>query len=69
MRKSMNSGGDDTGCAQRAERQASMRQALDAVAQAGVFADIGDVAAWQHETRTDRAQPDPRVDLAEMPRI
>jgi len=53
----MNSGGDDTGCAQRAERQASMRQALDAVAQAGVFADIGDVAAWQHETRTDRAQP------------
>lgn len=53
----MNSGGDDTGCARRAERQAAMRQALDAVAQAGVFADIGDAAAWLHETRADRAQP------------
>ena len=42
---------------ERTERQAVMRQALDAVAQAGTFAHINDVSAWQRETRADRKQP------------
>jgi hypothetical protein len=40
----MNNVIDDMGCAQRAERQSAMRQALEAVAQAGVFAHIDDAA-------------------------
>lgn len=42
---------------QAAERQAAMRQALEAVAQAGVFAPIDDASDWQREMRADRAQP------------
>jgi hypothetical protein len=53
----MNNVIDDMGCAQRTERQAAMRQALEAVAQAGVFAHIDDAADWQREQRADRAQP------------
>lgn len=41
----------------RTERQDAMRQALDAVAQAGMFAHIDDAADWQREQRTDRTQP------------
>ena len=41
----------------RAERQATLRQALGAVAQAGTFAHIDDASAWQREARTERAQP------------
>ena len=53
----MNNVIDDMGCAQRAERQSAMRQALEAVAQAGVFAHIDDADDWQREQRADRAQP------------
>jgi hypothetical protein len=39
------------------DRPAAMRQALTAVAQAGTFATVDDVSAWQRELRVDRAQP------------
>lgn len=39
------------------DRRAAMRQALTAVAQAGTFATVDDVSAWQRELRVDRAQP------------
>ncbi|MEF8723738.1 hypothetical protein E4Q23_18230 [Candidatus Accumulibacter phosphatis] len=42
---------------QRTERQAAMRQALDAVAQAGMFAHIDDAADWQREQRAEPTQP------------
>ena len=38
--------------ANRSERQAKLRDALAAVAQAGTFARIDDAAAWQREMRT-----------------
>ena len=38
-------------------RQTAIRQALTAVAQAGTFATVDDVSAWQRELRVDRAQP------------
>ena len=41
----------------RSERQAKLQQALDAVAQAGIFAHIDDVSDWQHDIRSDRTQP------------
>jgi hypothetical protein len=41
----------------RTERQATLRHALAAVAQAGIFAHIDDAAAWQREMRTERTQP------------
>ena len=41
----------------RADRQAAMRQALVAVAQAGTFAHIDDASAWQREARTEHQQP------------
>ncbi len=41
----------------RSERQATLRHALNAVAQAGAFASIDDAAAWQREMRTERTQP------------
>jgi hypothetical protein len=41
----------------RTERQATLRHALAAVAQAGTFAHIDDAAAWQREMRTERTQP------------
>ena len=34
-----------------------MRQALDAVAQAGMFAHIDDAADWQREQRAEPTQP------------
>ena len=40
----------------RVERQANMRSALAAVAQAGTFAQVDDASAWQREVRTDRPQ-------------
>lgn len=43
--------------ANRSERQARLRTALAAVAQAGSFAHIDDAAAWQREMRTERTQP------------
>ncbi|MQM32291.1 MAG: hypothetical protein CRU78_18025 [Candidatus Accumulibacter phosphatis] len=43
--------------ADRAQRQAALRQALLAVAQAGTFAHIDDASAWQREARVDRALP------------
>ena len=43
--------------ANRSERQATLRHALAAVAQAGTFAHIDDAAAWQREMRTERTQP------------
>jgi hypothetical protein len=42
------------------DRPAAMRQALTAVAQAGTFATVDDVSAWQRELRVDRAQPGAR---------
>jgi hypothetical protein len=42
---------------QRAKRQANLRQALAAMAQAGTFAHIDDACAWQREVRADRLQP------------
>ena len=45
----------------RMERQANLRQALAAVAQAGTFAHIEDACAWQREVRAERPQPG-RVD-------
>ncbi|MBK7004633.1 MAG: hypothetical protein IPH37_05345 [Burkholderiales bacterium] len=41
----------------RIERQANLRQALAAVAQAGTFAHIDDAVAWQREMRAERPQP------------
>jgi len=41
----------------RAQRQAALRQALLAVAQAGTFAHIDDASAWQREARVDRVLP------------
>lgn len=41
----------------RLERQATLRKALAAVAQAGTFAHVDDVSAWQREVRADRPQP------------
>ncbi len=41
----------------RIERQANLRQALSAVAQAGTFAHIDDAVAWQREMRAERPQP------------
>jgi hypothetical protein len=41
----------------RIERQANLRQALAAVAQAGTFAHIDDAGAWQREVRAERPQP------------
>jgi len=41
----------------RSERQAKLQQALDAVAQAGIFAHIADVSDWQRDIRADRTQP------------
>ena len=43
--------------ANRSERQATLRHALAAVAQAGTFAHIDDAAAWQREMRSERTQP------------
>ena len=43
--------------ANRSERQAALRHALAAVAQAGTFAHIDDAAAWQREMRSERTQP------------
>ena len=43
--------------ANRSERQATLRHALAAVAQAGTFAHIDDAATWQREMRTERTQP------------
>jgi len=40
----------------RSERQAKLQQALDAVAQAGIFSHIDDVSDWQREIRADRTQ-------------
>jgi hypothetical protein len=42
---------------QREQRQANLRQALTAVAQAGIFARIDDASAWQRDVRADRPQP------------
>ncbi len=41
----------------RLERQANLRQALAAVAQAGTFAHIEDACAWQREVRAEHPQP------------
>jgi hypothetical protein len=41
----------------RTERQANLRQALAAVAQAGTFAHIDDAGAWQRALRSERPQP------------
>ena len=41
----------------RRERQANLRQALAAVAQAGTFAHIDDAGAWQREVCAERPQP------------
>jgi hypothetical protein len=41
----------------RFERQANLRQALAAVAQAGMFAHVGDAGAWQREVRAERPLP------------
>jgi len=41
----------------RVERQANLRQALAAVAQAGTFAHVEDAGAWQREVRAERPQP------------
>ena len=41
----------------RVQRQARLQQALAAVAQAGIFANIEDASAWQRELRTERPQP------------
>ena len=41
----------------RIERQANLRQALAAVAQAGTFAHVEDAGAWQREVRTERPHP------------
>ena len=41
----------------RLERQANLRQALAAVAQAGTFAHVEDAGAWQREVRVERPQP------------
>ena len=41
----------------RLERQANLRQALAAVAQAGSFAHIDDASAWQREVRAERPLP------------
>lgn len=43
--------------ADRATRQARLRQALDALAAAGTFAEIDDAVAWQREVRADRPLP------------
>lgn len=41
----------------RLERQANLRHALAAVAQAGTFAHIDDAGAWQREVRAERPLP------------
>lgn len=41
----------------RLERQANLRQALAAVAQAGTFAHVEDASVWQREVRAERPQP------------
>lgn len=41
----------------RLNRQANLRRALEAVAQAGTFAHIDDASAWQREVRTERPLP------------
>lgn len=41
----------------RLERQANLRQALAAVAQAGTFAHVENAGAWQREVRAERPQP------------
>jgi hypothetical protein len=43
--------------ADRATRQARLREALDALASAGTFGSIDDAVAWQHEVRADRPLP------------
>ena len=43
--------------ASRTQRQAMLRHALAAVAQAGTFAHIDNAAAWQREMRSERTQP------------
>jgi hypothetical protein len=41
----------------RLERQATLRRALAAVAQAGTFGHVEDAGAWPREVRTERRQP------------
>ena len=43
--------------ADRLQRQAHMRDALVAVANAKALADVDDAVAWQRELRSDRLQP------------